>query len=141
MELTMQVEPTGWGWLTVTGEQVSVRLRASYVSDVLTKVVGVIADAANGAGSAQALLGLEPGGATFSIERRDEAWSILSVQVSEDRRAQGGFEFRVRTASLARLGLGLAASVDREAYLESWSQQGTWPTEALARLHHLASQA
>jgi hypothetical protein len=43
MELTMTVEPAGWGRLRFADRQVAVTVRVSYICDVLTDVIGVIA--------------------------------------------------------------------------------------------------
>jgi hypothetical protein len=77
---------------------------------------------------------------TLRIERRDDLSSTLSLRVDKNRKAWGTFDFRVATDSLKRLGLGLAASVDRKVYLDSWSPEGTWPTASLELLQMLARE-
>lgn len=134
MELTMQVEPSGWARLRFADNQVAVTVRVSCASDVLANVIGVIARTAVGSESAETVLGLEPGEARVRIVRHDDAWSMVVVEVGEHWGAGGSVGFPVETRLLARLGLDLAASVDRGAYLDSWGSGGTWPTEALERL-------
>jgi hypothetical protein len=75
---------------------------------------------------------------TLRIERRDDLSSTLSLRVDKNREAWGTFDFRVATDSLKRL--GLAASVDRKVYLDSWSPEGTWPTASLELLQTLARE-
>jgi hypothetical protein len=134
MELTMLVEPAGWGWLRVTERQVSLTVRVSYVSDVLAEVVGVIRAAAEGAEAAETRLGLEPGETLLRIERHDGLRSILRLRVSQQVGATGEFSFPVETRALPQLGLDLAASVDRDSYLAAWAPEASWPTHALERL-------
>ena len=139
MELTMHVEPAGWGWLRFADAQMVLTVRASYVSDVMADVIRTIAEVASGAGSAETHLGLEPGEVTLRIERQDEAAGVVTLEATGGCSGpRGTFVFPVLTSSLPTLGLGLAASVDRTTYLDSWAPQGSWPTEALERLQRLA---
>src|SRR3954464_5175645 len=139
MKLTMDVEPHGLGWLRLDNRQVSLTVRASYVSDVVANLIGTIAEVAGGAESAETYLGMEPGEATLRIERTDDVWSTLTLEVVGGHSVpRGTFTFDLETPSLARLGLDLVASVGRETYLSSWAPEATWPTEALARLQRLA---
>jgi hypothetical protein len=140
MELVMLVESHGWGWLRLADRQLTVTVRVSYVSDVLADVIEAIGQAAEGAETAEARLGLEPGEAVLQIERRGSAWSIVRLQVEERSGPHGAVGFPVETSALARLGLDLAASVDRDAYLAAWAPEATWPTEGLERLAMLAQQ-
>jgi hypothetical protein len=133
-------EAHGWGWLRLADRQVMVTVRVSYVSDVLTEVIDAIDQAAGGADTAEARLGLEPGEAVLRIERRDSAWSIVRLQVDERSGPQGAVGFPVETSTLARLGLDLAASVDKDGYMAAWASEATWPTEGLERLAMLARQ-
>lgn len=136
----MLVEPHGWGWLRVADRQAAVSLRVSYVSDVLADLIDVISRAASGAEAAEARLGLEPGEAVLRIERRDSARSLVRVIIETRFGPEGAYSFPVETRSLARLGLDLVASVDREWYLTSWAPQASWPTEGVERLSRLARQ-
>lgn len=74
------------------------------------------------------------------IERYDGTWSIVRLEVDERWGPQGAVGFPVETSALARLGLDLAASVDRDEYLAAWAPEATWPTEGLERLAVLAQQ-
>ena len=69
MELTLVVEPRGWGRLRLVDvdRQVMVTVRVSYVSDVLADVIDAIDQAAGGAEAAEARLGLEPGEAVLRM--------------------------------------------------------------------------
>lgn len=125
MKLTLKVEPSGWAWLKVEHSQVTLSLHVSVMADVLTNVVAVIADVAGGAESASTILGLEPGEAAFQIKRGDMGWSTLRLEITALHGSGGAFDFRVETDRLAGIGLGLAASVDRDVYLESWAPNGT----------------
>lgn len=138
----MVVEPHGWGRLRLVDvdRQVMVTVRVSYVSDVLADVIDAIDQAAGGAEAAEARLGLEPGEAVLRIERRDGAWSTVRLQVDQRSGPHGAVDFRVETSALARLGLDLAASVDKDTYLAAWAPEATWPTEGLERLARLARQ-
>lgn len=138
----MVVEPHGWGWLRLADRQVTVTVtvRVSYVSDVLTEVIGAIGQAAGGAEAAEARLGLEPGEAVLRIERHGSAWSTVRLEVDEPSGPRGAVGFTVETKALARLGLDLAASVDRDEYLAAWAPEATWPAEGLERLAMLAQQ-
>ena len=136
----MVVEPHGWGWLRLADRQVTVTVRVSYVSDVLVNVIDAIDQAAGGAETAEARLGMEPGEAVLRIERRGSAWSIVRLQVEERSGPHGAVGFPVETSTLARLGLDLAASVDRDTYLAAWAPEATWPTEGLERLAMLAER-
>ena len=133
MRLIFAVEPHGWGQLRLVDShesQVTIDLRVSYLSDVLTKIVSAFADVADGAESAEAGMGLEPGDAWLRIQRRGETWSTIELQIEDPGVVVSTSSFRVPTRGLAQIAVEMAASVDRETYLREWSPTATWPRES-----------
>lgn len=137
MRLIFDVEEAGWGRLRLVDQQITLDLKVSYLSDVLTKLIDAFVKVAEGAEAAEAGLGLEPGDAWLRIQRRGRTWSTIELRVEDHGVVMGTTAFRVETRKLARIALNMAESVDRETYLDEWSPKATWPSEGLLRLQHV----